>query len=97
MRSTHIDKDCSTFISVSIISFVRRTKPTPTDTILTSAAIVSSKMIKLTQDDKAIHNFSPNFSYLLGNIDSLSPCHHVCSVMILSSIEVDKSIVDLSV
>ena len=61
------------------------------------AAIVSFRMLKLTCIDKAIQNFTPNFSYLLSDIDSLSPCHHVCPIMIHSSIEVKKNFVDLSV
>ena len=65
MKSTRVDKDCSIFTSPSIISFVRRTKPTRTGRILTSAAIVSSKMLKLTRDDKAIHNFlQTSFIYI---------------------------------
>ena len=57
------------------------------------AAIVSFRMLKLTCIDKAIQNFTPNFSYLLSDIDSvsLSFCHCVYPIMILSSIEVDKS------
>ena len=44
------------------------------------------RMLKLTHIDKAIQNLTPNFSYLLDQIDSLSPCQHVCPIIVDLSI-----------
>ena len=51
-------------------------------------------MLKPTHVDKSYSILTPNFSHLLGDIDSF---FFACTIMIISSIEVDKSFIDLSV
>ena len=85
IKSTHTDKNDQILTPASFVSLLEGKNQLADKSYLTLlAAIVPFRMLKLTHVDQGIQDFTPKVSHLLGDIDSLSPCHCVCPIMFLS-------------